>query len=240
MLLMLNKLPGVRLAGENNHALHAIKTAIGDGVVSHVVKRGGTGLRIESPWGRYKIRPSDFACTVQDFFEFINPPDIRVQRVSSLLRRDRERTIVGFKTVRFDRNWTEKEAVQFVRDNFPCSRIVVNINSDTSHQAQSVQNTWAKKSDVSDLEQDLNHVNEKLVRVATLFDEQAFLMDTVVYSDNVTFALERINSLVERLGFRGCRFTKLVHSNKNHTYKVDMGARGMSLGRNCRYVGVWR
>ena len=82
------------------------------------------------------IPKQTMACVMQHTLYAINPPPLKIQqqKISSVEEYDRHK-ILGMKTIRFHKgSWTPKEAATFLRENFPCSWIVVNVRSDVHSQ----------------------------------------------------------------------------------------------------------
>ena len=175
MLQMLNLLPGVRLSGENNNAVYVVASAF-----DAIFRRPFKVQQQDGAWGHYRIRKSDMACTAQSIFEAINPPEEAVQLSKMLLEQD-SHTIVGFKTMRIHEKWSAEEAVQIIQLLFPCSRIVVNYNSNTTKQAMSWKSLIEKNKTVQVISTNLAYKNLKLKAIAEdIGPEQAFVMDTGV------------------------------------------------------------
>ncbi|CAB9499841.1 expressed unknown protein [Seminavis robusta] len=211
---MLDELPGIRMAGENNNMLTFIFNA-NKAVFNHSSFHRGNEER--TSWGHNHIPNQTFACAAQAMIQAINPPELLLttDRIHLADKLQEQSTIVGFKTIRFERGvdgkpqteqeWLEK--VEFVKENFPCSRILVNINSNVTRQSESFK--AAKWGTIS--ENSLRNRMLKLKRIAELFGpERAYLLDSAEWTKNV----EILNAAVSWLGFdRACHFRELLQFN---------------------------
>lgn len=123
--------------------------------------------------------------------------------------------IVGFKTIRFfqDSKTLEDEArmIAWLRINFPCMRVIVNINSNTTQYAASVQKAWTLNTKETASIQGLLKLNEQATRMAkTLGPKVAFLLDKNEWSNNIS----KLNEVVTWLGFHpSCHFKDLMEFN---------------------------
>lgn len=138
------------------------------------------------------------------------------------VREEDDQSIDGFKTIRFldgpesDDNFL----VQFIRENFPCSKIVINYTSNITRQS----NSWLglpgfaaqeKKSTLSKL----GKYNGRLMKISTMFGSRAYLLDSAVWLKNISV----LNEMVNWLGFsEKCHFTSLLTFN--------VGGRGYGHG----------
>jgi hypothetical protein len=206
---MLNELPGVRMAGENNNMLKSILETKNN-IYNHSYFHKGNGVR--TAWGHNPIPQQSFSCAAQAMMEAINPPKLKDLKFIEN-KQEELSEIVGFKTIRFERgpqgHYTQM--VEFVKENFPCSRILININSNVSRQALSFRN--ARFYDVS--ENSLRRRNRALAHIHELFgDHQSYLIDSAKWTQNV----DVLNDAVEWLGFhKSCRFRELLQFNTEGT-----------------------
>ena len=203
---MLNSLPGVRMSGENNNQLRAIRVMI-DNVRSH--KDFNRGVGEKGPWGHNPVPEGAFSCAAQHIIETINPS--LSQNESSY---DDSDTIVGFKTIRFLVGIKSKEDlrvwVRWVREHLPCTRFVVNIRSDVEAQVASVNKTFKKKLNTRNATEYLQQANSQLRTVAQLFGKQAYLLDSSEWTKDIS----HLNRLVQWLGFdQTCFFEELLELN---------------------------
>ena len=200
---MLDELPGVRMAGENNNQLNAILN-MKENVWNHTSFERGEQKK--TAWGHNEIPPQTFSCTAQSMLETINPPELI--EGTRLKNKDSAEDIIGFKTIRFERGSPDHyfRMVDFVKENFSCSRIIVNINSNTTRQMESYHN--AKFGEVS--EATLIKRNKILKHVSELFGEQAYFLDSAEWTKDVS----KLNGAVEWLGFHpSCKFKELLKFN---------------------------
>jgi len=225
---MLDSLPGVRMSGENNDELKAIR-----GMIDNIkeVDDFKNGAQSKGPWGHNAIPEGAFACVAQSMMETINPP--LTDGNGTVLENDSE-TIVGFKTVRFLENVKDdeetEELVRWVQWNFPCARIVINIRSNVKDQAAS----WSQNFGIANAKTDeLNAINARMRNLVKLFGEdQAYLLDSSDWLDDI----QHLNQAVEWLGFhKSCSFTKLLEFN---TQGYGNGKTEQDpMSPDCRYLG---
>jgi len=132
---MLNELPGIRMSGENNNQLAAI-LEMKNNVWNHSSFQHGNNRK--GAWGHNYIPHQTFACAAQATMEAINPPRL-VEKTVIEDKESEKHDIIGFKTIRFERGDDQHivDMVEHVRDNFPCSRVVINISSNVTRQAES-------------------------------------------------------------------------------------------------------
>jgi hypothetical protein len=123
LMWMLNELPGVRMAGENNNMLKWILET-NNNIYNHSSFYRGNGVR--SGWGHNPIPKQSFSCAAQAMMDAINPPKSKDLKFVESKQEERSE-IVGFKTIRFDRGpeGHYSQMVDFVKENFPCSCILI-------------------------------------------------------------------------------------------------------------------
>lgn len=234
LMYMMNSLPRVRMSGENNNTLGAIRTMISNIKDAPQFQRQQENPRLGA-WSHNPVPDSAFACVAQHMIETINPP---LLNEDLQLVQDDTDTIIGFKTIRFLDNVSpseDKDMVEYVQQHFPCSRILVNIRSDTRTQAISYAN---KKNFQTQLrgQATLEQMNERLRRVASMFGSQAMLLDSSDWTKNI----DRLNQVVQWLGFHdSCKFERLLEFNTRGKGYVH-GETELAVDPNCRYIGVER
>ncbi len=234
LLSMLNYLPNVRLSGENNDELFIasrlesnLRTSKGHSILEQHYDHK------DASWMHNGIPEQAMACPIQDIFYTINPPPAKVQRrvnvqgEPSLEEYDRDK-ILGLKTVRIHQKhtWSPKLAAEFFKENFPCSRVVVNIRSDIDSQIESRANLgWKVDAD------ELKRGNEFLKNFSEyLGDDMARLIDMNEWTGDGGVAV--LNSILEWLGYSDCHFQELLHENHDG-YGTD--TTHIDLGGQCHY-----
>jgi hypothetical protein len=229
---MMDSLPGVRMSGENNDTLGAIFR-----MIANIAQEKHFARQQENPkraaWGHNPVPKGAFACVAQKMIETINPPLFNENQEPI---EDDSDTIVGFKTIRFLRNKPERydaELVKYVQEHFPCARILVNIRSDIHAQASSYRGRKGFRTEqrgVSSVER----MNERMRRVATMFGNQAMLLDSSDWTKNI----DSLNRVVQWLGFHeSCNFKRLLEFNTGGENGFDHGETELVVDPNCRYVG---
>ena len=236
---MLNALPNVRLSGENLNTLsklHDVVYNLKDNAVENKappIFDNGQGVN-GGPMMHHPIPRGAYACPVQEWVNVLNPPPERIVKESGLTNRPSvtdydEHRILGWKSVRFHQgNWnTVSQAANFLMENFPCARIVVNYRSNIDNQLASIKEQFKKSSRTRD---ELVSFNAFQIALAEeLGPDRAYLLDMNDWKENATV----LNEVVEWLGFRNCVFEELVHEN-HHGYKRDKEHQ-VTLGEKCWY-----
>jgi len=230
---MLDSLPGVRMSGENNDELAAIRHMIEN--VSNNANFNREADR-RAPWGHNRVPTGAYSCVGQHMMETINPPATDARGRLILDNSDEKTTIVGFKTIRFLEERSESETadlVRFVQETFPCARIVINIRSAVEEQEASWKKSFDEKQ--QNLSTKLADMNWRIRDLVDLFGEQqAYLLDSTEWLHEI----EHLNRLVEWLGFdQSCFFDELLEFNT----KGDGYGNGVTSithqNPNCHYVG---
>lgn len=239
LMNLLDLLPGVRMAGENNgQILNDYKTW------KNLHDTYELGLHstenVVGAWKHFPIPEQSLSCPIQSIYEAINPPpELNTNFRGSY---DDSNTILGFKTVRLHNVWdgsnsaSTKEVVkwtQFLTENFPCARFVFNTRGDIEKQIQS----WFKAFGTQLDGNELRDANRNLAQLAaTLGPERARMIDMSEWSiTEGDSGLAILNDLVDWLGFEGCRFSSLIHMNKGG-YEQDNETK-LSLGKECHLRG---
>jgi hypothetical protein len=236
---MLNYLPNIRLSGENLNLLYVASKLISNfkgEKVAHLLDQNFD--RVEGAYLHNAIPPQVMSCPIQQVINALNPPPQKVQNEVNLTGHpsindyDQGR-ILGVKTIRFHKgDWSIREACQFLKDNFPCSRIVVNIRSDVRSQLKSLNSTFSSAQNYAKNEEFVKGMNDFLVGVAgELGTDMARLIDMTEWTKNV----EILNDLIHWLGYRDCRYTSIVHENTNGFGRDHETL--LNLGKNCHYQG---
>ena len=240
LLKMLNYLPDVRLSGENGNELYVASELVSNfrgPKAAHLLNQNFD--RIEGAYAHNAIPPQAMSCPIQQVINTLNPPPqavqygVNVTGHPSLEEYDRG-TILGLKTIRFQKGeWTVKNSADFLRENFPCSRVVVNIRSDVDSQLKSMTTTFSnKKTEEEKDSDDILKMNKFLIKVVEeLGDEMAKLVDMNDWTLNV----EVLNEVISWLGFQQCKYHAVVHENadgfgRDHETAPD-------IGENCHYAG---
>jgi len=229
---MLDLLPGVRMAGENNghltYGFHAMNN-LEETEAFHLDSR----KKIEGAWRHYPIPEQSTACPIQKMFESLNPPSEQAMRRFHA-RFDDSDDIIGFKTVRFhseEFGRSHEKSVDFLMKTFPCARFIINIRGDVKAQVSS----WSKAFGVGMDGDSIRGYNLRLEKVAAqLGKDRARLIDMSEWSQKDGSGLRVLNEMVEWLGFKDCQFSSLIHSNKDG-YGHD--TQKYSVGDYCRRIG---
>jgi len=253
---MLDLLPNVRMAGENNahlrYGLEAMQNLEETYEFAYKHTDGVVGA-----WKHHPIPKQSIACPIQKMYEAINPPpmeDLMSRGYNDNLNTNANRNgngngngskgeekdlILGFKTVRFHgKEFLDEEgkgdslllAAKFMLENFPCARFVINIRGDIEKQVESWQAAFGTPMDGDEV----RRYNRLLVDVASYMGQgKARVVDMTEWIQRDS-GVEVLNDLIEWLGFVDCRYESLLHSNKDG-YGIDR--QQVSLGKNCHYPG---
>eukprot|EP00563_Minutocellus_polymorphus_P002132 CAMPEP_0181046750 /NCGR_PEP_ID=MMETSP1070-20121207/14512_1 /TAXON_ID=265543 /ORGANISM="Minutocellus polymorphus, Strain NH13" /LENGTH=151 /DNA_ID=CAMNT_0023125375 /DNA_START=376 /DNA_END=828 /DNA_ORIENTATION=+ len=131
-------------------------------------------------WGHNKVPPQGYSCVAQSMVEIINPPNFDQNKSLEEEREADYQTITGFKTIRFLSHSEDgdEDLVQFIKDNFPCSRILINYSSNITRQSNSA---WWKKKEQNTSVEILRSINARLGRVGNMFGSQAYVLDSATW-----------------------------------------------------------
>jgi len=226
---MMDSLPGVRMSGENKDTLGAIRHMISNIRDDRHFQRQQSEPK-RGAWGHNPVPDGAFACVAQHMIETITPP---ILTDSLEYIEDDSDTIIGFKTIRFlDESRSSRYdsyLVQDIKDHFPCACILVNIRSNIQEQAAS----YAEKPAFRRRRGEVEHMNERMRRVADMFGSQAMLLDSSEWTKNI----DSINQVVQWLGFHeSCFFDKLLEFNTEGN-GYGHGETEIDLHPNCRDGG---
>jgi hypothetical protein len=123
-------------------------------------------------------------------------------------------------------DWGAMTAVAYFKENFPCSRFIVNYRSDTDGQVKSELKAGWKPNENK---QKLIQYNQFLLKFAELMGPKtAQVVDMNEWVKDVSI----LNDVVKWLGFKGCRFKALLHENYDR-YERDTTV--LDLGPQCQY-----
>lgn len=225
---MLDSLPGVRMSGENRGTITKIQDMVDNIRLKEQFQKYGDNKR--GPWGHNHVPAGAYSCVGQLMIETINPPVTE----DGVLVEDDSETIVGFKTIRFlGKNETyDEKLVDFVKETFPCARILVNIRSNVADQAASREKSFNSGTDEL---AGLRATNDRMLNLLRLFGrDYARLLD----SSSWVHELDELNEVVEWLGFsKACHFKKLLEFNTEGDTGYSNGETSISLSPNCKYLG---
>jgi len=260
LLKMFNLLPNVRLSGENANTLF-----VASRIISNLRQNSTPPLleqdydRLLGAWMHNAIPKQSMACVMQHVLYALNPPPLSIQNeqkpsVSTSLEDYDANTILGMKTIRFHKGrpgmgippWTPTEAASFLLENFPCSRIIINVRSDLSSQLKSIRGTFVQANVTTKDEETIDDMNQFLKELDKLLPNSVSrLIDMVDWTADVGI----LNDLVHWMGFKNCVFQSVVHENRNGFGRdariIDNGNGGEEveeknrlLGKDCHYPHV--
>jgi len=177
----------------------------------------------------------------------MNPPPLVVQQKDNVTnepsaREHDENLILGVKTIRYHKKtWDVKTAATFLKENFPCSRVIVNIRSDIDGQSRSINTTFTnprkkhkcKDEDEDkgiedcdgdgDSDQDDGHEKDEKDPKEMIQEMNDYLTHlTTELGEDMAQLIDMtewikdvtvLNNVVEWLGFKHCQFRSIVHEN---------------------------
>lgn len=231
---MLDYLPGVRMAGENNNTLGFLKKATDNIVKNHNFRMQAN---TRTSWGHRFMPNQTLSCFNQKMIESISPPPMK-KGGRLIARANSTQDIVGFKTIRFFRDSNnmldQKDTVRYLKQNFPCSRVIVNINSDIEGQVKSIDNNFHSNRTSNATREYILEENEKLQWLARVLGPQrAFLIDKNEWTQNVS----SLNEAVSWLGFDdACHFTELLEFNVKGGYGTGRTKISKRKTRGCKRI----
>lgn len=207
------------------------------------------------PFQHNAIPKGSMGCVAQNAVKILNPPPLHVQKnvgrkgtgkgLMSVEDYDRG-LILGFKTVRMHQgNWTGEMAAEYLKTHFPCSKVLINYQTNVTHEYLSFKRTFhgnGKDGDNGGKEgemkkeykgpsieyfKEINKFQEELSH--HLGDEMSRLIDMDQWVHDVGI----LNSVVQWMGYEKCRFNKIVHEN-DKGYSTDKDT-VLSVGEECSY-----
>jgi len=237
LLTMFNKLPGVRLSGENygelNLAAHlSSNLEQGDPDNPNFVYDEAMP---DGPFEHNAIPTGSLACVSQHLLNVLNPPPMwmmkdRAHFSDKAIERYDSKLIMGFKTVRLDEGaWTYNEAIKYLKEAFPCARFIINTGSDHDSVVRSRQKHFEYSKPTPKLLEDLKKQNEFYINMANeLGPDIARLVDLDDWMNDV----DVLNGIVRWLGFSNCKFNIIIHDNKDG-FRSDDAHHRINLGKHC-------
>ena len=236
LLKMLNHLPNVRLSGENNGELFVASRLISN--LKYPSKKGSIlddKEQVDGPWMHNIIPTQSMACPLQQIVSTLNPPPTEVLQAVNQTGREsyeqhEESFIIGMKTIRIqNKQWGPFQAAEFFRQNFPCSRVIVNYRSDIDIQVESRRGVGWGNGNGGVIRSSIEKENDFLSQFASeLGPDMAHVLDMTKWTNDIGI----LNELLEWLGFEGCNFQSTLHDN-NGGYRIDRSK--VNLGAYCHY-----
>jgi hypothetical protein len=234
LLRMFDALPNMRLAGENHNELYYIST-----LTSNLLDSRPNLLKhpMDKPTGPFMhntIPKGSMGCRAQDILHHLNPPPLDVQLNKSINMEEYDKgLILGFKTVRLHQSgWSGNQAAEYIKTHLPCTRILVNFQTNITHQYLSYKRTFNH----TEGEEYLGPTMEKLEYINKFQQEfhkslkgMSMLVDLDKWSQDVRI----LNKVVKWMGYKNCRFEEIVHEN-DKGYATDTETE-LSVGENCVY-----
>lgn len=234
---MMDSLPGVRIGGENNNEIAKIRDMV-DNVARN--KEFIFNGNQRTSWGHNRVPKQSYACVSQKMMETINPPKISADGHLLDGKGDDSSTIIGTKTIRFADGLNEIDIpalVDFMKDNFPCARYVVNYRSNTTQQSDSRAKLKFDGEDRVLSSADLDAENERLIKIGKMLDDDGAggavkIIDSEIWTRD---SFQQLNEIVDWLGFNEeCHFTEMLKFNTQAGYRPQK-IRIRNMNPNCRY-----
>eukprot|EP00961_Rhodomonas_salina_P131312 1767251-Rhodomonas_salina.2 len=198
LMHMLNALPGIALSGENAMVQSAVE------LWKEYRKLQPRSGKKRGPWEHGAMMKGEFLCSLRKMFHSIHA--VHTPSTTS-------GAVTGFKEIRFE---ASRGDVEFLKDVFPCARIVFNIRHDVEEQSKS--GFHAKHNNKRKKTSELSKRNKEILSLhAEMGPQQSYLL---ALED---FNTQNFNKLAEWLGYKDCSFTTVLHDNdsKFGDYKQD-------------------
>jgi hypothetical protein len=233
LLRMFNALPNMRLSGENHNTLWFISQ-----LTDNLLENRPNLLKhpVDKPIGPFShntIPRGSMGCIAQQITHNLNPPPLAVQQDKSKNMEDYDDgLILGFKTVRLHKeNWTAMEAAKFLKEHFPCTKVLINYQTNVTHQYLSFKHTFnhtgPSEDDNGPSIDKLEEINEFQEQLHNHLKQSSKLIDM----DKWTKDVEILNDVVDWIGYEKCRFKEIVHENDGG-YATD-NKTDLSVGDEC-------
>jgi len=187
-------------------------------------------------------------CVAQTAVKSLNPPPLELQKKKNANVGEYDRgLILGFKTVRLHQgNWTAEEAAVYLKTHFPCSKVLINYQTNVTHEYLSFKRTFHGNGGDGDDGSDKKDEKEQQYKGPSIayfkqinkFQEEFnhYLgdeMSRLIDMDQWVHDVEILNSVVRWMGYKKCRFNKIVHEN-DKGYSTDKET-VLSVGKECSY-----
>jgi Sulfotransferase family len=247
---MVNRLPGVRMTGENKNLIERFENAI--------LKESP----IEMLDGQYPawfhdnpIPEESFSCAAQHVFTTFNPPKLATNKdkygnnnLHDWLEKSDEETILGFKTIRLldskmmlnlsnssSRQIQKLQMQEHIQSKistlnhlFPCARFIVNYRSNVPQQASSRVANFVGATNVTQTLQLIQLENEMLqmfhnMRINGYADQsqQRWRSSYLLDSTIWTQNISAFNAMLDWLGFSpACHFSAALEYNTKNGYSA--------------------
>jgi hypothetical protein len=243
---MVARLPGVRMTGENNNLISRFENVLKTSPPEMLSGKSAAWFHDNS------IPEESFSCASQTVFTTFNPPKLNNDTTGTnndgeMLEESDEKTILGFKTIRFfhdeiqkanGKNLSPKQIQEIVNAKiislnhlFPCARFVINYRSDMMQQVASWKAQFHANNATSTM-QTIQLDNDMLRTFqTTLGSERSILLDSTDWTQNITV----FNEMLDWLGFsKACHFSAALEYNTQNGYKATKTE--VDLSPDCMYL----
>ncbi len=249
---MFNDLPNVRISGEN-HNTFGIVSQIETNLKDHSPQLLKHPMdKTTGPFRHNVIPKGSLACISQDLHYAMNPPPLEVQNdphfADGLKFKYDPNVILGFKTVRLHMFRKPRAATRYLRTHFPCSRFVINVQQNITHQYESYRRTFSGSLKIRGNSTGTGNVTTTTETTTTtstttnlsanydgptkavLKDIREFHLTVgrvlgedyakIIRFDHWKDNVTVLNEVLDWLGFEKCRYNVITHENENG-YGVD-------------------
>lgn len=235
LLRMFNALPNMRLAGENHNEMWYLSE-----MTNNLVRNRPKILKHKEdkptgPFAHNYIPDGSMGCVAQHALHNLNPPPMAIQQNKDVNMEEYDRNLIlGFKGVRLHHgNWTGKEAADYIKSHFPCSRVVINYQTNVTHQYESFKRTFNHTDGgvyLGPSKENLRANNDWQREFwNSLGSDMAWLIDMDKWTQDVGV----LNKVVNWLGYENCVFKAIAHEN-DKGYAPDTKT-DLDLGERCIY-----
>ena len=265
---MFNDLPHTRISGEN-HNTFGYDYAIEHNLNTHTPQL--LNHPMDKPTGPFRhntIPHGSLGCISQQLHYTMNPPPLSIQQNVEIVKDDLRTTydrytILGFKTVRLHLFEQVHSAVEYYKTHFPCTKFIINVQQNITHQLDSYMKNFAgtskkkkngdnhddseeeereEEDDDDDDDDDIashyhgpNRTDLKFIRDfhINVGKELGEEYAKIINFDEWIKDVSVLNDVIDWLGYKDCAFNAIVHDNENG-YAVDKTTM-IDLGDNCHY-----
>lgn len=215
LLRQFNQLPNIRLSGENHNQMkYTSQLTINllnnrPNLLKHPMDK------TSGPFAHNTIPKGSMGCIAQQMMHLLNPPPLEVQKDKSINVYDYDKDLIlGFKTVRFhDAGWTAWEASKYLKDHFPCSKVLINLQSNITHQYISFKKTFNHTEGTEYLGPSMERLKDINDFQRNLMTGLGGTMAKLIDMDNWAKDVRILNEVVDWLGYQNCEFDNIVHEN---------------------------
>jgi len=236
LLRQFDQLPNIRLSGENHNQMKFTSQLTNNLLNNRPNLLKHPMDKTSGPFAHNTIPKGSMGCIAQQMMHVLNPPPLEVQKDKSINVQDYDKDLIlGFKTVRFhDAGWDDAlEASKYLKDHFPCSKVLINLQTNITHQYTSFKETFNHTEGTEYLGPSMKRLKEVNDFQRSLMANLGGPMAKLIDMDNWAKDVRILNEVVVWLGYQNCEFDNIVHENLAG-YTRDEETE-LHLGKNCLF-----